>query len=153
MRADRLLKLASFLEENVKDENFNIFRWTDTCGTVLCAFGWATRIPEFQAEGLQMLGEDGNYGHPTGSYSEWRYPVYEGRECMDAAALFFDINVSDAVAIFSSEGYHKYVKVAHVVQRIRDYVKNPKDVVETALEGSTWSHLNVGPTGRPRPAV
>src|ERR1700761_6458139 len=56
---DRLLKLADFLEHSVPQARFNMTFFADgdlahDCGTAGCAAGWATQIPEFQAEGFHL---------------------------------------------------------------------------------------------------
>lgn len=62
-QARRLEVLALFLETEVVDERFDYAGWVGTdwegredlsCGTVACALGWATVIPEFQAMGLSL---------------------------------------------------------------------------------------------------
>lgn len=130
MRTDRLLRLADFLEKEVTQEKFNMYRWTNTCGTVHCAFGWATQIPEFRDAGLKMSGQD-DYGHATGSYSEWRYPMYENRECYDAAVTFFEIDLILANWIFSPDNYNAPVAIKDVVERIQ------RTVVDYGVCGET----------------
>ena len=45
---EKLLKLAKFLEEYVKDDWFNLDTWStegfqkEQCGSVACALGWAS---------------------------------------------------------------------------------------------------------------
>lgn len=60
--AERLMMLASFLEK-LPPERFNFRVWgtktkLDDCGTVACAFGWATQIPAFAEMGLCLTRID-----------------------------------------------------------------------------------------------
>lgn len=61
MNAERLLKLASFLE-TVPEKGFKFVQWFrgDTCditdcGTIGCGLGWATAVPEFRDLGLKIF--------------------------------------------------------------------------------------------------
>ena len=93
LETERLLTLAAFLD-SLKPKQFNIGTWREDedCGTVACAVGWATTIPEFQAAGLSW---DERYGTP-------RY-----RRSMDfrSSELFFGLGHSDAVALFTNTWY------------------------------------------------
>jgi hypothetical protein len=55
MNRERLLRLADFLV-GLSPERFDLAYWyrEKPCGTVACAIGWATTIPEFQAAGLGL---------------------------------------------------------------------------------------------------
>ena len=63
MNAERLLKLADFLE-TLPPERFDYSDWvgwnwkgdqTLSCGTPACALGWAAAMPEFRELGLQLI--------------------------------------------------------------------------------------------------
>lgn len=71
MNADRLMTLARFLRTAVPAKLFYLPQWFSSedgpvqvdeetlepdCGAAACAFGWATRIPEFRAAGLFAVG-------------------------------------------------------------------------------------------------
>lgn len=65
-----LRTLAAFLR-TVPRKKFNYCSWAGPeyngaatavdCGTTACAFGWATAIPEFRAQGLCLKGTPGPY--------------------------------------------------------------------------------------------
>ena len=71
---ERLLRLADFLD-TVPDERFDFGVWAGqdwggkadlSCGTVACALGWATALPEFQALGMRLArAGDGNIAVTT----------------------------------------------------------------------------------------
>jgi len=63
MNKERLLLLAEFLETKVPEDRFDYttvvgsnwkYALDLSCGTVACALGWATQIPELAAEGLTL---------------------------------------------------------------------------------------------------
>jgi len=76
----RLLVLAAFLDE-LPPERFDYTKWVGrdwggaedlSCGTVACALGWATTIPEFRELGLRLkLGANGSSGAVTLGDSEY----------------------------------------------------------------------------------
>lgn len=60
MNAERLTKLADFLESSVPDDKFNLEKWStgldlNECGTAACACGWATQL--FSNEGFVLAPE------------------------------------------------------------------------------------------------
>jgi hypothetical protein len=76
MHRDRLLLLASYLEDSVPPGHFNMGGWVrgqwDTRGlrgegVTACALGWATEVPELKALGLRLEKV------PSNEYSDERY--------------------------------------------------------------------------------
>lgn len=113
MNRERLTKLADFLD-TVPEPAFNIDRWQGSCGTVACAVGWATKIPEFIEAGFKMMN--------MGSYYE-SVPVFENRFRWNAVTEFFDINYEQAMYLFSGFKYDMpgwQVTPAMVAERIRE---------------------------------
>ena len=133
--AKRLIKLADFLRDNVKPEQFDIDGWgyqSDKnacdlgghCGTVGCAAGWATRIPEFRRAGFRS--------DTPKSFT----PHYKGYDSFSAVDQFFYLNRShynrraegshidsDENRIFTYLYYASYLGVkptkANVIKEIR----------------------------------
>jgi len=118
MNKERLLRLADFLEKKVAEEKFYMGTWAtkediNTCGTSACAMGWATKIPEFAAEGLHL----GKSDHPLGG-GPIITPRYAGRAGFAAASTFFDI--SDRAALWLFSDYEKDVDDGHRIEREED---------------------------------
>lgn len=65
-----------------------------SCGTTACAFGLATLIPEFQAQGLNI-----QKGSITFS------PEFSGLTGFSAARLFFDLTMEETYLLFSPDSY------------------------------------------------
>lgn len=134
----RLLKLAAYLEalpQKYKKPpsrrktlpGFDMGKWIGTaagrqlgafggrdapeCGTLACAIGHATRIPEFRALGFKL--------HMHGKSLGW--PEYKQSTCFYAVAAFFGTTYEEASALFSpSVGRHSPTEVA---QSLRHFVK------------------------------
>lgn len=108
IHAKRLEKLANFLD-NLEGERFNfavffsdesddgvcnsIDHATDNplihdCGTVACAFGWATAMPEFRQLGLHMAGGT---------------PKFNGKKSFDAAMELFGLTKDESWFLFDAE--------------------------------------------------
>ena len=124
MRADRLTRLADFLESDVKDDVFDMGTWgrETPCGTVACAFGWAAHIPEFERAGLKKR----SYRSLTTGVEH--FDIYFGPVCgILAASDFFEISVEQACYLFNDMEYpdsDTCTPVHVVVERIREFVKN-----------------------------
>lgn len=67
MNRHRLAVLLHHLRHNVKDDKFSLDEWVlfdlkvgydISCGSMGCALGHATTIPEFQEAGLHMDSSD-----------------------------------------------------------------------------------------------
>lgn len=118
MHADRLTKLADFLETSVEETNFKMYTWGEKwhCGTTYCACGWATQI--FWDEGFrgEWVRDTGilwiNYTSDEGSFEGW-----------EAVREFFDLDVKESHHLFLDEKYDTPSKT-NVVERIRNFVKN-----------------------------
>lgn len=105
MNTERLLVLARFLH-TLPTQNLDMGSWVawdtpDTapipkkgtdCGTVCCAVGWASFIPELKDQGLKIVHGDPCYG----SHSGW-----------GAVHSFFGITADQAYQLFSQSAYRK----------------------------------------------
>ena len=98
----KLFKLADFLEHEVEDSWFDMDWWAaegfpeKKCGTTACAAGWATVC--FPDSGLYLEGAE-----ELGI----RYKYENGRVIsgMEAAAVFFGINITIAEYMFNPSRY------------------------------------------------
>ena len=116
----RLLKLADFLEKEVKPNWFNLNRWADygwkekECGTTACAVGWATAIPSFRKAGLKL--------------NNFRDPIFKKSTNWNAVKKFFDLpSRYDADYLFSIFAYRdEKSSKSDVIKRIRKFVKDDK---------------------------
>lgn len=114
MKADILLKIADYLESDVKDENFYLGHWKkdEECGTTACAIGHTCHL----IPGLELK----LYG-----YSMWE-PVFVcgDREYVsqEAIALALDIPEEDVFELFYSDGYGENPTRYDVAKKIRKYV-------------------------------
>jgi hypothetical protein len=126
LTVEKLSRLAWYLENKVPPENFDMNYWARViskrsrlgdCGTVACALGWATTIPEFKSEGLRLCNL-GKIKHVT-FCSEIDYY---------AAQRFFGITIYQSNFIFSPGYYHRStIDVHQVIKRI-NIVKN--DIIQ-----------------------
>lgn len=101
MNKERLLKLAALLD-TVPDDKFDMGAWgtsarpiakTPRCVTAACALGWATAIPEFHAEGLQLFAYPGE----TQAFVEYQAHLDE-----EAGARFFGLTSAETCRLFLS---------------------------------------------------
>lgn len=117
MYADRLLKLADHLEQNVEDENFSLMTWRDDA--VACAIGHATEIPEFKRLGLEFRW----FGHKIG------LPFFEGNYSWGVSESFFGISIKDTHWLFNVSAYPhgSWTTKREVVCRIREFVRNKSE--------------------------
>lgn len=124
MNKERLLRLADFLETTVSEEQFSLHTWMSgnvgECGTVACACGWATQIPEFAEAGLKI--EPRQFANTI---------VYGGHAGFSAAMLFFDLDYNESEYLFDSVRYprvsmNKPVGIHCVISRIRIFVETGK---------------------------
>lgn len=124
MNKERLLRLADFLD-GLKPDQFDIRDWVSVvgkdgtvggCGTVACAIGWATTLPEFREAGLQLKLDTESPG------GRIVFRLYTG---FHAISEFFNIHSSDALRLFfdSLDADHYPVRPVHVANAIRNYVR------------------------------
>ena len=116
MRADRLLKLADFLETSVTDEQFDLSDYwkLNTCGSVGCALGWGGVC--FKDDPMVEL--DKNIIGYVGDDELVEYSIFNERD-------FFGIGYQSAKYLFygdSSYGWN--ITRLEEVQLIRSYVQN-----------------------------
>ena len=117
MIVERLERLAAFLEDEVPEERFDMDQWANgdlaECGTVGCAAGWATTIPEFAEAGFVLERT-----------RRMMTVVFERETDTSACARFFGLSWDRASWLFNSGEYdHDPVLRAEVVARIRDMVR------------------------------
>ncbi len=106
MHNDRLQHLITILE-NLTPDQLDMSMWTNECGTVCCAAGWAAQDMWFNSLGLRLDDED--------------VPVIEGVENPWASLrIFFDIDRDDANHIFDPAEYFRNPTPAVVIARIRE---------------------------------
>lgn len=129
MHADRLLKLADYLEQVVAKlpaESFSLHTWAANapeCGTVCCAVGHGCSIPEFQAAGLRLVWNDDGAEPWLGEG--------ETNGGWDAVTTFFGIEHRNASWLFSGGRYpsHPSPTPADVAQRISEFVTRKQSEV------------------------
>lgn len=117
MHRNRIKKLIAHLKDNVKDEAFDMLTWQNDCGTVACAMGHATTIPEFALLGLTVEKRKDFFGKQI---------VYNNNVGFMAVALFFGIHVLEAEGLFSNVNYHyngKEVSRQDVIDRLTNFLK------------------------------
>lgn len=118
----RLLKLADFLEHEVKPHWFDLLSFASEgflkreCGSTACALGWAPTC--FPRSGLSL-----NQSFPAFRYT----PKGGGRRHggYAAAEVFFGLSDEQSSYLFSPPSYEpKRRGRMAVVRRIRSFVKN-----------------------------
>ena len=120
---EKLNHLADWLEEKVTDDTLDMTRWINECGTVGCALGWATMIPEFNEMGLKQ----------SRRFFDEVTPVYKDKDGVetdgyDAADAFFNIGYGAARHTFCENAYHTYeMTLKTVIGRIRATAEIFKD--------------------------
>jgi hypothetical protein len=116
MNRERLNRLADFLD-TLDPERFSIHTWATgdlhECGTVGCAAGWATMIPEFAEAGLKLV--------PSTTWESGRNISYRGATGLTALETFFSISPVDAVYLFVGIRYPASKSLAAVRDRIRSF--------------------------------
>src|SRR5882672_10729843 len=95
MRKDALLKLADILENEVKDENFNMNDWK--CGTQACAIGHAMTHKWFTDRKFR------NKNNECGNI----VPIYKEYNGWDAIEKFFQITGEEAYYLFDDDESRK----------------------------------------------
>jgi hypothetical protein len=121
---EALLRLANKLEGTgpyseigpVPSKQFDMNVWS--CGTAACAGGHACSDQWFIDRGLSLKGLDVLTGPSL-------IPHYRGVEGFDALALFFNITVDDAIAIFNLSAYRDDGKhiIRCIIERLREYAE------------------------------
>lgn len=112
-----------FITNAIPEQKMKFFREEYTgadCGTTACAMGFACLDPWFIKEGLMYLPYSGVVYTHNGK-------TYDGFE---AAAMFFDIDESEAYYFFSKTRYGTYDKTAawQVADRIEKFIEENSDV-------------------------
>ncbi len=117
MNADRLTKLANFLETRVSRFQLDMTQWCgeqmpelEDCDSKACAVGWAAVL--FSGEGFRL--EKNKY--------ENILPVFGNSSGWGAVQEFFDIDGEDANFLFAGDEYDEDDGVSAVVTRIRGFV-------------------------------
>lgn len=121
MNTQRLLRLADELDAIAKDERrrgFHMESWQTKdhdklapCGFAGCAGGWATRMPEFKADGLSM--------------NEDLEPMYEYHIGFQALRVFLGTTEFDTEYLFDPCNYEESfedIKPESVAARIRELI-------------------------------
>ena len=133
MHADKLLRLADFLQNDVKDDWFNLNHFADwgfnekKCGTTACALGWASQVPEWQ--GVITLVESKLIGEVNVCYNDYRN--------FDAGEKFFDIDDEACSYLFYPAKYVDTGKQA-VIDRILFFVKNEGKIMDDGNMGDYY---------------
>lgn len=89
---ERLQRLADFLK-SLPDEKFCMDSWSNDCGSVACAVGWACTLPEFNALGLKSIDHHPFYHEPGRLHQEWGF---------DAAQKFFGLTPYMTLKLFKT---------------------------------------------------
>lgn len=109
MNKEALLRVVDILE-SLSPDQFAIQDWSNPCGTVRCAIGWAAQDNYFIQQGLCMTPglESGNL-------------TYRDAYGWDAVQDFFDMNREEA-DIFSS-GYYPQFDENPTALQVADAIK------------------------------
>jgi hypothetical protein len=93
--AHRLLKLADFLDKLPRRKfDYRLYGEKTKCGTVACALGWATQMPEFRRLGLKAKWV-------KDCWAEFRLiPVFYGEMGPGAACPVFGLTEDEAWFLF-----------------------------------------------------
>lgn len=109
---ERLLVLAKALRANAANPQgarFDLGSWMKfpkdslgelpsiACGTVVCAVGLATLLPELRAEGLAWEISQWNPRNGT--------PSFRGRTSFNAVTEFFEVSICEADVLFQENHY------------------------------------------------
>jgi len=123
MRVDRLRVLEAALREPLPEGfefNMGVYYVENACGTVCCALGLATTVPELATQGLVATN---------------MYVMFDGELGLDAASEFFDLEDEVAAFLFHPTRYgNEYVPPVEVADRISDLVRFHEDVLELNLD-------------------
>lgn len=120
MHADKLLRIAYFLENYVQDDWFDLEVFAEKgfeerkCGTVACVWGWCSQIEEWR-DVIRL--------EPCSIYEDSLNVVYNGKKNFRAAVDFFDIPF-DHVEFLFDPNYYKNTTKQDVISRIRKYVES-----------------------------
>lgn len=115
MRADRLLKLADFLENEVSDKQFNLNNYWNYngCGAVGCALGWGGICFKDDPD-VELTVSN----RPTIQTEHQEYFIENDLE-------FFGLNVDEAGYLFFAESkYGGHITRLQEIELIREFVKN-----------------------------
>lgn len=128
----RLTVLRNYLRDKVPADRFNLSTWVGTnsapwkgaddlsCGTVACAVGWGTTIPEFQKAGLKLVRRDPDDG-VVGAIR------YGDVSSFHAVSKFFDISPEQVNYLFYARYYMEGTETSkdEVVSRISSFLTHP----------------------------
>ncbi|ADI96453.1 putative NUDIX hydrolase [Acinetobacter phage Ac42] len=124
MNVERLKMMIDLLE-TLSDDKFNIEDWSQDCGTVRCAVGWATVDPKFNILGLRSTN--------TGT------PVFENRLYgPEAVRAFFELTREQSVDIFFTKGYlhlERKPMIKDIIEKIKTYI-SPKAACVLIMDAS-----------------
>lgn len=111
MNRDRLQHLVTILEK-VDPSRFDMQSWA--CGTAACAIGHAACDPDFNTQGLHLIGNTLNTRY---------FPVYGEHEAWSAVRRFFHLSLEDSELLFSQYAYPRSVTVNDVINRIKEFIQ------------------------------
>lgn len=131
MHLDRLKTLRNYLT-TIPESALYMKAWkhnSRSCGTVHCAFGWATTIDSFAKLGLRMADSI--------DCTQSIIPVFEGARGYDAAAKFFGITFDQSLFLFHPRYYHVgdgdiigVIPLADVLKRFDTIIQQGEDDYE-----------------------
>jgi hypothetical protein len=138
MNVERLSILENALRSFKITENnqFELRTWgvKTKCGTVCCAIGLATQIPELRQQGLRTYRR----------YDNELCPAYKNVLGYGAVAIFFDIRYQEAEELFQDTSYYpedRHNPIA-VADRIRQFIeiKTAHKQLQDSLDKTTHTH-------------
>lgn len=108
MNLERIAMIRNHLRDNVQDIDFNLGEWgggigrpfdpDSGCGTVCCAVGHSTNIPEFQALGFKLVASGPSSQRANICWDNHGYS-------WDAVEQFLEITQSKAEHLFFAGEY------------------------------------------------
>lgn len=118
MDRERLTTLADFLD-TVPEEKFDIGIWFNKCRTAGCAVGWATTIPEFKNDGLELHSVAGGFNSPCYKSNYSDYAIQD----------FFRLTSTQSGYLFYGRAYYDWnTKPYEVAARIRELLADPSSI-------------------------
>lgn len=134
---EKLTLTADHLEQNVRDDEFNIGICKSSCGTVGCAIGHASDIPRFKDMGLGLILLEDTSDELN------LFPCFEGSCCKWAIKLFYGLGIEEVKWLFYAESYgpgldRELPTRANVIARIRsvaaEYAEVKREIAPTVKE-------------------
>lgn len=127
MHKERIERLITHLENDVKDEKFDISHWE--CGFTACAIGHACRIPEFAKAGLHLMHVP--YCSTANICLTISNKPEDCHRGWNAVEIFFGLTFKDARWLFHSKEYrdrHGLTGNRHdVVARLKEALRLEQD--------------------------